>query len=61
MVFFISKLEIETLDVPYSQIVNWGIENWNIWCSLWENIGDRFPDSEMSEIGNRNMEMFIFE
>ena len=47
--------------VPYSQILNWGIENSNIWCSLLENIGHRFLDSEMSEIKNRNINMFVFE
>ena len=47
--------------VPYSQILNWGIENMNIWCSLLENIGHTFLDFEISEIGNRNIDIFVFE
>ena len=62
MVLFIAKHRTQDLcnpkchkigkyGVPFSQILNWGIENQNIQCSLLENIGHRFPNSEMSKIG----------
>ena len=36
-----------------SKIQNWGIENWNIGCSLLENIG--FWESEISKIINQGI------
>ena len=37
------------------------IRNQNIACSLLENVGHRFRNSEILGIENRNIDMFVFE
>ena len=37
------------------------IENWNIQCSLLENIGHTFPHSKMSTMSNRKIHIFVFQ